>query len=77
MIGLSLTVAASKVEKHKAIANKPKVLFVFMFVLNGAKAKMVTLSVHLPVIFDKSGKNDILFSLFRKKWLNKSTWIGF
>jgi hypothetical protein len=33
-----------------------------MFVLNGADAKMVTLSVHLPVIFDKFGKNGILFS---------------
>jgi hypothetical protein len=48
-----------------------------MFVLNGAKAKMVTLSAQLPVIFDKSGKNGILFRCFRKKWLNKSTWIGF
>jgi hypothetical protein len=33
-----------------------------MFVLNGAEVKMVTLSVHLPVIFDKFGKNGILFS---------------
>jgi hypothetical protein len=48
-----------------------------MFVLNGVMAKMVTLSAQKPVIFDKSGKNDILFMVFRKKWLNNLTWIGF
>jgi hypothetical protein len=33
-----------------------------MFVLNGASSKMVTLSAQIPVIFDESGKNGILFS---------------
>jgi hypothetical protein len=77
MMGLSFPADASKEEKQNAIANKPKVLFVFMFVLNGASSKMVTLSAQIPVIFDKSGKNGILFRCFRKKWLNKTTWIGF
>jgi hypothetical protein len=48
-----------------------------MFVLNGVIAKMVTLSAQKPVIFDKSGKNGILFIVIRKKWLNNWSWIGF
>jgi hypothetical protein len=38
---------------------------------------MVTLSAQIPVIFDKSGKNVILFRVIRKKCLNNSAWIGF
>jgi hypothetical protein len=66
IIGLSVPGAASKLEVTIAVTSKPKILFVIMFVLNGANVKMVTLSVQLAVIFDKSGKNGILLRSIRK-----------
>jgi hypothetical protein len=76
-IGFAYIVVASAKEVLKPSTIKPKIRFVFMFVLNGAMVKMVTLSAQIPVIFDESGKNVILFSVIRKKCLNNSTWIGF
>jgi hypothetical protein len=55
------TAVAPREEVLSASTSVPKILFVVMFVLNGVIVKMVTLSAQKPLIFDKSGKNGILF----------------